>query len=320
MIDKKILLEKLDSIPPQTKKMEGFNPSPEYRGGGTRMRLKRLFRYRGEYLGHIWRYLHEYIKSLSKNDVRVKTFWGRELLLPSRDSDTLAIRESGSLDMGEQGLMRFFIRNIQSNDIFYDIGANYGFYTALAQELISEGEVHSFEPGHRVFAYLQQLENQGTFLNKIAVSNVSGNMQFFDSYASNSSGKSTLSSRIAQDRRGYYTVATVQAITLDEYCRTHKTPTIIKIDVEGFEAEVLTGGMSVLELESPIVAVELWSGRELSSFSLKTVEILKKLDYVPFFIEHSGDLKETTYSYLEDWLKKQQLEANMMFKRRGTTR
>jgi hypothetical protein len=36
-------------------------------------------------------------------------------------------------------LIKFLIRNISDQDIFYDVGSNYGFYSLLAAELIKEG-------------------------------------------------------------------------------------------------------------------------------------------------------------------------------------
>lgn len=45
--------------------------------------------------------------------------------------------------------------------------------------------------------------------------------------------------------------------TLDALRRTLPAPTIVKIDVEGYEAQVLAGGRRVLDGDEPIVIVEL---------------------------------------------------------------
>lgn len=320
MIERNVLLEKLNKVVVPSNLEVGFNPSPEDRGNSMRMRLRRLVRYRGAYIAHIARYFREHLKALSKTDVHAKTFWGRELILPNRDSNAQSIYKLGVLAANEDRLTRFLIKELRNNDIFYDIGANYGFYTALAQELITDGEIHAFEPGEKVFSYLQQLARSGTFLNKMAVNSSTGNVQFFDSYTRNSSGKSTISSEVALDHKWHYETRTVQAITLEEYCRTHRAPTVIKMDVEGAESEVLAGGISVFEKNSPIVAIELWSGHELYSFSFKTLAMFKKIQYEPFLIQAEGDLKETTYEYLEAWLKTEQQETNMIFKKRDSNK
>jgi FkbM family methyltransferase len=250
----------------------------------------------------------------------VQTFWGRRLTLPAQDANTQFLYTSGALGLGENGLIRFLIRELRVDDIFYDIGANYGFYTALAQEILSEGEIHAFEPSSNVFSYLTQLKKEKTFLNEIALSDENGSKEFFDSSASNSSGKSTTSAQVAHGHQWDYTTTTVHAVTLDEYCRTHTAPTIIKIDVEGAEADVLLGGAHLLKEKAPIVAVELWSGGALSQFSLPTLAVFKKFDYTPFFIEDSGNLKITTYEYLENWLKTEHQETNLVFKPHGSTK
>ena len=315
MISTDTLLAKLDQAPAAKKRGVGFNALPEDRGNSMRMRVRRLFKYRGAYARHIWQHLQESIRRLSKKDLHAKTFWGRELRLPNRDSNARSIVETGTLGPNENGLTRFFIRTLRSDDVFYDIGANYGFYTALAQECITNGEVHAFEPGRSVFAYVQQLGRSRTFLNNTAVSNSNGDVQFFDSYASNSSGKSTLSPNIASSSLGYYKTSTIQSVTLDTYCNTHTAPTILKIDVEGAEPDVLAGGTQLFAKHSPVVAVELWSGEELYEYSLKTMNKFKELNYSPFFIEDSGDLRPTSYEFLEGWLRTKQPDANMVFKR-----
>ena len=75
---------------------------------------------------------------------------------------------------GEYKLTKFFIKNLKEDDIFYDIGANYGFYSCLAAEFCKE--VHLFEPIPFIFDNLKNnfKNHQNVFLNNIALSDKKG--------------------------------------------------------------------------------------------------------------------------------------------------
>jgi FkbM family methyltransferase len=281
-------------------------------GPGLFKKLKRLLFYRGFYLKKIW----EQSGLMPEKDVYIQTFWGRGITLPNRDLNARKIFKHGILGKGEQSLIRFFIKNFKSNDIFYDIGTNYGFYTALAQEFIYEGEIHSFEPNTHVFKYLQQLEENydNTLLNKLACSDVNDEVTFFDGYSKHKSGKSTLMSEVAEKNHMQTQEVVVKATTLDDYTERHKIPTIIKIDVEGSEYKVLNGAKKTLREHSPVIAIELWRG-EGSRFSKKNLEILKEFHYKPHTISTIGEIREIKYEVLKENLAVIGPETNFIFKK-----
>ena len=78
--------------------------------------------------------------------------------------------------------------------MFYDIGANYGFYTALASDIATDGQVHAFEPGALCSAYLERnfAGNRNVILNKVAVTNSVGHIAFYDASASGGSVASSV--------------------------------------------------------------------------------------------------------------------------------
>lgn len=53
----------------------------------------------------------------------------------------------------------FLMRRIlREGDIFIDVGANIGYFTAIGAALVGKtGEVHSFEPAPFIFSYLKKL-------------------------------------------------------------------------------------------------------------------------------------------------------------------
>lgn len=315
---KELFLEKLAAVHPLSAKTESFLAAPEYQGSGFRMRIKRLSHYRGGYLAHIAKRVKEHFVVRRDADAPAETFWGRVLMLPTLDANAQGIRQSGTLGGGENNLIRFLIKELHSDSVFYDIGANYGFYSALAEEFVLLGEIHAFEPSAKVFSYLKQISigQNNVFLNNVAVSDSSGEIEFFDCAPDSTSGKSTIVKEVAAgSHRWHYETVRVPAATLDEYVRSHRSPTIIKIDVEGAEVRVLSGARAMLRRYSPTIAVELWSGEELSHFSLEVVVLLEELGYTPFFINLEGNLIETSTAHLKSWLAESHSEVNFIFKK-----
>jgi FkbM family methyltransferase len=302
--------------------IRGFMVRPEDRGRGTGKRLMRLVRYRGAYVRHVGHQLSQRLKHLSPDHpVALQTFWGKEFIVPSRDVDARVMGTLGTGGTNEDALIRYFVRTLTDDDIFYDVGANYGFYTALAQELVTNGEIHAFEPNPSVFASLAQVRssNGNTFLNEVALSDAPGEIAFFDCSGADTSGKSTTMAEVAAKHRWRYRTVTVPAVTLDEYSQTHRPPTVMKIDVEGAESAVLEGGRQTLASAAPIIALELWSGPELSEFSMHAVRILEETGYTPFFVSPAGDATQATFVELTAFLETPQKETNFVFKKVNAT-
>ncbi len=297
--------------------ISSFNPSPEDMGGGVYKNLKRLLRYRGAYLSHVWNKIQGRLLFVANIKVKARLFFGTEIMVPVSDSDTQSIYKFGILSSNEDGLIRYLITELKEDDVFYDVGANYGFYTSLGQALITGGEIHSFEPSASIFPYLERMTgfSKNTFLNNVALSDVGGKLTFYDCYPGNASGKSTIVAGVATEHRSGYDTVIATALTLDEYCQSHVAPRVLKIDVEGAESIVLEGGRRTLEKSSPVVAIELWSGEGLYPYSHKALKVLDSVGYKPFFLSSDGELKETNTAYLHNWLLSKQEETNFIFKK-----
>jgi FkbM family methyltransferase len=112
------------------------------------------------------------------------------------DGDATFLYFFGVLFGDEINIIKFLIKNLKENDIFYDIGANYGFYTLLAQEFITTGEIHSFEPNPNIFKLLKENVKldlfKNTFLNELALSDKKGESEFYNLDIKGHSGASSL--------------------------------------------------------------------------------------------------------------------------------
>ncbi len=218
---------------------------------------------------------------------KIKTFWERDLYVYLADADASALYFFGTLYGDEIKIIKFLIKNFKENDIFYDVGANYGFYTCLAQEFIIDGEIHAFEPNPKIFRLLKENARldifKNTFLNEVALSDKIGETEFFDREISGHSGGSSL---IKHQHFLKYKVIKVRTTTLDDYISNHKPPTIMKIDVEGGESLVLKGGLELLKKYSPMIIMEFLP----DDLHREAVNILFSSGYRAFKIDNDGNL------------------------------
>ena len=144
---------------------------------------------------------------------------GRKLILPSWDNNTVSICYSGLLSVGDADLTRYLLRRIRKDEVFYDIGANYGFYTALASGIATDGQVHAFEPGALCSAYLERnfAGNRNVIFQKVAVSDSAGHIAFYDASASGGSVASSVFRAAFEGTAIAYKKVDVRATTLDAY-------------------------------------------------------------------------------------------------------
>ena len=276
---RKIFLEKLEK---RYKKFERFN---KYAGRGFINKIKKLLISPNIYIPYIFSRFY-----LFRNyNFVTKLFWGKEIVFNIKDASAAMLHSSGLL-LGEYHLSKFFIKNLKENDVFYDIGANYGFYTYLALEFCQE--VHSFEPLADVFEKLRYnlKEKKDSFLNNFAFSNKSGETFL---YLSISSDVSTINKdTIGITPYKYRDKINVKTFTLDKYLESHSRPTIIKIDVEGAENMVIDGGKEFFKNNSPIIAMEVWTGGNGRKISMRSVEMLRRLGFQSHYINFDGGIEK----------------------------
>jgi FkbM family methyltransferase len=173
----------------------------------------------------------------------------------------------------------FFRKHIKSDDVCFDVGGNVGYFSLLLSSLLDTGSVHSFEPitGNSTLiaasAALNGFDN--ITVNNTAVGDQNGHVNF------SISEDSAYSSMIDTGRVSEKVNVSVPILRLDDYIKTAKTPKvdILKIDVEGAEAQVLDGAKALLQNSAKrprIIMVELFDGN-LLGFGSSKEEIISTL-------------------------------------------
>jgi len=131
--------------------------------------------------------------------------------------------------------MAFTVHLLRPGDLFGDVGANVGVYTVLAGA-VAGARCIAYEPSPEAARHLAAnvaVNRINCEIVKAAVGSAAGVVQF-------TSNRGPMN-RIALDGEDG---AEVSVVTLDETCAG---ATMLKIDVEGFEIDVLAGAEAVLK-------------------------------------------------------------------------
>jgi FkbM family methyltransferase len=163
---------------------------------------------------------------------------------------------------------------VSKRDTVFDIGANLGFYSVLfAQQTGLQGRVVAFEPARRIFTKLcATIDKNG--LDQVVPLNLacgSASVEGVLRQVSRSTGNASLVGGEAGGEE-------VRIRPLDEIPEAlEHPPQLVKIDVEGFESEVLEGAQSILREHRPVLYIEL-CGEYLASTE-RSVALLDDLGY-----------------------------------------
>ena len=172
----------------------------------------------------------------------------------------------------ERYVVTKLLKLITPGDICWDIGANIGFYTCLlASRVADDGAVVAFEPAARTCGYLQENVSLNQFTNVTVVNKGLGNKQEQRHlhYSEAGLAEGTASLKYANGRAASERVA---LDTVDSLLRELPVPDFIKIDVEGYQLEVLRGAEHCLKTYTPLLMAELKDVGETNHTDFSEIE------------------------------------------------
>ena len=183
--------------------------------------------------------------------------------------------------------------NSGENLVVADVGANIGITSFILSDIIKNSSIYSFEPNPVVYNVLSSNfeDNSKVFTYNAAVSHTSeGSLHFSGHSAYGHLDKIANSSSIE-----------VRAISINDFAKKNgfRRVHFAKIDVEGFEVDVLMGAKDVLE-----IALFEFNPYCINTFYNDTPHnFLKKImeEYRIFDIKNN-DLRELELSNLDDFI------------------
>jgi FkbM family methyltransferase len=150
----------------------------------------------------------------------------------------------------------FLVSLVRQGDMVVEVGANIGAHTVgLARQVGASGRVVAFEPQRACYALLQaqvalnQLDNVNAYWS--ALGQRRGELWVPAAKYSESGNFGGIALTDVPQEDG----EKVSVGTLDEFLPSENV-TLLKIDVEGMEREVLEGGLGLLERAQPLLYVE----------------------------------------------------------------
>lgn len=161
--------------------------------------------------------------------------------------------------------------------VFYDIGANWGWYSVLAASRPGfAGSVHAFEPFPETFRDLTSVVRQSGLdsvihCHDVALAAVDGEttMAFSD-------GVQSGLARLGEKGGIRVRMARLEALGLP-------APDVIKIDAEDHELDVLQGVAAIIERDRPFIVFENWLHRDRPGLTLDPFTLLAQHDYRFFY-------------------------------------
>jgi FkbM family methyltransferase len=244
--------------------------------------------------------LFDYAQHLAKTNIKKIEVEDGRVIKTSRDRGVRMLCVPGDFRVAPVETLNLFDyekaysamvdRLIADGDVFFDIGANMGWYSINVALSCRAARVHCFETIPKTYDYLQRN------LELNAVANVSAyNFGFsdrageFDFYYYEEGSGNASSANVSN--RDDVQVCQCKVRTLDDFSvQLQSKVDFIKCDVEGAELMVFQGGLQTIARDRPIVFSEIlrkWSAK-FNYNPNEIFELFRAQGYLAFTVESDG--------------------------------
>ena len=232
----------------------------------------------------------------------------------------------------ERETIAFIRKFAKPGDIIFDVGANIGYFSIIFSELVrNEGMVHSFEPSRREYFKLCKNISRNNlynvFMNNLALGENDSytQMSIFDDSkygAYNTLGEVSHKKVL----RSSYHSELIRIMRGDTYLSLFpgSDPNLLKIDVEGYESEVISGMSDLLQKDNgPCLIVEICQGthqndvdkiasliNSITSYGYELFQPDKAGNLVPFTLNASLNCVAIKPTYHTNYMKERGISIN----------
>ncbi len=183
--------------------------------------------------------------------------------------------------------------SIKPGTVFVDVGANVGYFTILASDLINSGHIYSFEPDIENYKVLIKNIKTNKIKNvtpiKKAVSNIDGTRNIF--IDEKNLGSHSLSRKNVSNGN---LIQKIETITLNSFFNDlseNSSEFLIKMDVQGSEGLIIKGAENLLKRENTKILMEFWP-KGLINMGTDPFGLLKYLKSLNYSFKLIDDEKE----------------------------
>jgi FkbM family methyltransferase len=230
---------------------------------------------------------------LGRNKAILKTILGQKMYVDTRDKGIVPhLLLDGYWESWISSVMRAYLRN----SVFFDVGANFGWYTLLAAH---EGAraIFAFEPNFQIYGSLKDTCEVNGLVDCLvtysAVGENQGTVRFsFDqSYLGNGSCGEDDGEEVPMTN-----LDTFSHYWHREALQEH--PVTLKVDVEGFEPRVILGAKKLLESRRCTAFVEYHADPSYSKKLQDMLRLLETLGYQMSHIQQQGSVQRISEEQL----------------------
>jgi FkbM family methyltransferase len=228
------------------------------------------------------------------------------LRYPSNDIVLLHLRE-GSFEFSEQAFLWSFLRE---EDIFLDIGAHCGLFSALASQIIGDaGRILAFEPNPDILPFLMaNTRRDRVDIHAVALSDASGEAIFWQGGTSDTA-LSSIAYELPNSKHSM-----VETQTLDDLLATlgMGQVALAKVDVEGSELKLFRGARKTLQKKTVLAFVVEFAEENMRKAGYSALELATQLieygyrpykmaaeaaDLVPFEVQESIEFENIFFTH-----------------------
>ena len=165
------------------------------------------------------------------------------------------IRKCDFEDLKELNLIKILSRD--KSTFIFDCGSNFGFYSLYLASLNENNQVIAFEASPKTYQELKKNIEENEFKNiqchNLALTNNDNQtLTFFES--SNDWESSLIESNF--NNKTKTTISSAKLDSFEDRIEKKNQHIVIKLDVEGYEMQVLDGAKKIIEKYSPIIILE----------------------------------------------------------------
>ena len=186
------------------------------------------------------------------------------------------LRAKNQLDPELYWLQNYFKK---SGKTAIDVGANLGFYCYGLEKCFIT--IHAFEPIKKLTHFLEDYESKKIQIHSVACSDAEG-VDVIHIPSFNNEKDFAYAGLDVDDRYTDYETIEIFKRTIDSY--SFKDIDLIKIDVEGHELSVARGACKTIEMNKPILVVELEDRHRTHAVSSFYEYVASLADYKGFYL------------------------------------
>ncbi len=200
-----------------------------------------------------------------------------------------------NLEFWEHNSREIFSLIAKKSNIIFDVGAYTGIYTLISGKANSRAKIYSFEPNPLLFEALKKnvkinrMSKRCVLINS-ALSNSTEERYLFQNAEYHTSQFSL--KEFTKDSKKIK----VSTMELDTFSREQnlKALDLMKIDAEGFEENIILGGLKTLAEFHPIILMEALTDKELNDQK----KLLKGIGYTTLFRIKGNEFDSRNYLWI----------------------